>query len=215
MSKVRVLLADDHRICRSGVRALIEAEVHAEVVGEADNGEQAVEMALALKPDVVVMDLSMPEMNGLEATRRINALGLPTRVLIRTVHGEEEYLIPVIDAGASGYVKKIAAHRDLGPALEIVARGEVYLPPNATTMILNEYRSSDDASSRLRSLSPREREVLALTAEGYSSREVGERLFISPKTVETHRSRIMSKIGLNHRAELVRFALQVGLLKQP
>ncbi len=215
MSKVRVLLVDDHRVCRTGVRALIETEAHAEVVGEADDGEQAVEMALALKPDVIVMDLSMPEMNGLEATRRINALGLGSRVLILTVHGEEEYLIPVIDAGACGYVTKIAAHRDLGRALDIVARGEVYLPPNATKMILNEYRSSDDESSRLRSLSPREREVLALTAEGYSSREVGERLFISPKTVETHRSRIMSKIGLSHRAELVRFALKVGLLKQP
>lgn len=213
MSKTRVMLADDHTVCRAGIRALIEAETRFEVVGEVDSGEAAVDMARDLKPDVVVMDLSMTGMNGLEATRRITALGLDTRVLILTVHAEEEYLIPVIDAGASGYVMKIAAHRDLAEALELVARGEVYLPPRAAKMILDEYRSSDDASNRLRTLSPREREVLALTAEGYSSREVGERLFISPKTVETHRARMMSKLELSHRTELVRFAVKVGLLR--
>lgn len=210
---LRVLLADDHEGVRASIRALLEAEADADVVGEAESGTRAVEMTLELKPDVVIMDLSMPGLNGLEATRRIVALGLDTRVLILTVHGEEEYLIPVVDAGASGYVPKISAHRDLVDAVAVVGRGEVYLPPKATRLILDEYRNSDDAAASFRELSPREQEVLALTAEGYSSREVGEKLFISPKTVETHRARIMGKLGLGHRSELVRFALRVGLLQ--
>lgn len=214
MAKHRVLLADDHEVCRSGVRALLEAEAGVEVVGEAASGQEAVDLTLELKPDVVVMDLSMPGLNGLEATRRIVALGLDTRVLILTVHGEEEYLIPVVDAGASGYVTKLNAHRDLPEAVSIVGRGQVYLPPKATRLILDEYRNSDDAAAAFRELSPREQEVLALTAEGFSSREVGEKLFISPKTVETHRSRIMAKLELTHRSELVRFAVRVGLLQQ-
>lgn len=214
MSRKRVLLVDDHTVCRAGIRALLETEAAVEVVGEAGTGEEAVEMTLEHRPDVVVMDLSMPGMNGLEATRRIAALGLDTRVLILTVHGEEEYLIPVVDAGASGFVTKIAAHRDLLDALDVVARGEVYLPPRATKLLLEEYQSSDGDSASLRDLSPREQEVLALTAEGYSSREIGEKLFISPKTVETHRSRLMGKLGLSHRSELVRFALRVGLLQE-
>lgn len=214
MAKHRVLLADDHEVCRSGVRALLEAEAGVEVVGEAATGQEAVDLTLELKPDVVVMDLSMPGLNGLEATRRIVALGLDTRVLILTVHGEEEYLIPVIDAGASGYVTKLHAHRDLPEAVNIVGRGQVYLPPKATRLILDEYRNSDAAAAAFRELSPREQEVLALTAEGFSSREVGEKLFISPKTVETHRSRIMAKLELTHRSELVRFAVRVGLLQQ-
>ena len=169
-----------------------------------------------LKPTVVVMDLSMPGSGGLEATRRIVALHLDTRVLVLTMHAEEEYLVPVLEAGASGYLTKTIADRSLIEAIRIVARGEVYLPPQATKLLLREYKaaSSGEASpERLHQLSTREQEVLALTAEGYSSKEIGEKLFISPKTVDTYRSRIMEKLGLNHRAELVRFALRAGLLK--
>jgi len=213
--KVRVLLADDHALFRSGLRALLELEDGFEVVGEAGSGLEAVEKALALRPDIVLMDLSMPEMNGLEATRRISALDIRVNVLVLTVHAEEEYLVPVVEAGGSGYLTKASADRDLVEALRKVARGEVYLPEQATTLLLKQVRKSSDSNGpSLAELSPREREVLALTAEGFSSTEIGKRLFISPKTVDTYRSRIMEKLGLNHRSELVRFALKVGLLRE-
>jgi two-component system response regulator NreC len=213
---VRIVLADDHAMFRAGLKALLESESRFEVAGEASTGEEAVDLARSLKPDIVVMDLSMPETNGLEATRRIAALGLDTRVLVLTVHAEEEYLVPVVEAGASGYLTKTSADTDLIEALKVVARGQVYLPPKATTLLLKQYKQaeSDDEPSKLKDLSSREREVLALTAEGFSSREIGKKLFISPKTVDTYRSRIMEKLGLSHRSELVRFALKVGLLKE-
>lgn len=214
---IRVLLADDHAIFRAGLRALIELEDGVQLVGEASDGDEAVERALELRPDVVVMDLSMPSTNGLEATRRIAALDIGVNVLVLTVHAEEEYLVPVVDAGASGYLTKSSADTDLMEAIRVVDRGEVYLPARATTLLLRQYRTSEadeDQRRGLRDLSPREREVLALTAEGFSSTEIGKKLFISPKTVDTYRARIMQKLGLNHRSELVRFALRVGLLRE-
>lgn len=202
---------------RAGIRALLEADSRAgiRVVGEAATGDEAVDQTRLLKPGVVVMDLSMPGSGGLEATRRITALGLDTKVLVLTMHAEEEYLVPVLDAGASGYLTKTTADRKLVEAIRAVARGEVYLPPQATKLLLKEYRAQASADTEaLHKLSTREQEVLALTAEGYSSKETGEKLFISPKTVDTYRSRIMEKLGLSHRSELVRFALKVGLLKR-
>jgi two-component system response regulator NreC len=216
VSEIRILLVDDHAMFRAGIKALLDAETRMTVVGEASTGDEAVDQVRALKPDVVVMDLSMPDSNGLEATRRIGALGLDTRVLVLTVHAEEEYLVPVVEAGASGYLTKTSADTDLVEALKVVARGEVYLPPKATRLLLQQYKQaeSDPDTAGLHELSSREQEVLALTAEGFSSREIGAKLFISPKTVDTYRSRIMDKLGLNHRSELVRFALRVGLLKE-
>jgi two-component system response regulator NreC len=214
MADVRVLLADDHAIFRAGLKALLDAEMGIDVVGEASSGDEAVEMVRDLKPDIVVMDLSMPGSGGLEATRRITALQLPTRVLVLTMHGEQEYLVPVLEAGAHGYLTKTTADRRLIDALRVVARGEVYLPPKATTLLLKEYKAAGDDNDALRQLSSREQEVLALTAEGFSSKEIGEKLFISPKTVDTYRARIMEKLGLTHRSELVRFALKTGLLKE-
>jgi DNA-binding NarL/FixJ family response regulator len=215
---IRLLLADDHPIFRAGLRALLELEPDLTVVGEAASGDEAVEKALALRPDLVIMDLSMPGTHGLEATRRISALEIGVSILVLTVHAEEEYLIPVVDAGASGYLTKASADRDLVDAIRIVARGEVYLPARATTLLLQQYRKSEEGaeggSKSLAELSAREQEVLALTAEGYSSTEIGAKLFISPKTVDTYRARIMQKLGLNHRYELVRFALKAGLLKE-
>jgi len=200
---------------RAGIRALLESEGHVEVVGEGATGDEAVDLVRELKPDVVVMDLSMPGSNGLEATRRIAALGLETHVLVLTVHAEEEYLVPVVEAGASGYLTKTSADTDLLEAIRIVARGQVFLPPKATTLLLKRYKEADaETEAGLKDLSSREQEVLALTAEGFSSREIGKKLFISPKTVDTYRSRIMDKLGLSHRSELVRFALKVGLLKE-
>lgn len=216
MSKsIRVLLVDDHAMFRAGIRLLVEAEGRMEVVGEASNGDDGVDRARELKPDVIVMDLSMPGSDGLDAVRRITALGLESKVLVLTVHAEEEYLVPVIDAGASGYLTKTSADTDLLEAIRVVARGQVFLPPSAATLLLRRYRETEGESGPgIQDLSAREREVLALTAEGFSSREIGEKLFISPKTVDTYRARIMEKLGLGHRSELVRFALRVGLLRE-
>jgi two-component system, NarL family, response regulator NreC len=214
--RIRVLIADDHALFRAGLRALLETEDFVDVVGEAGSGDEAVQRALELRPDIVIMDLSMPGMNGLEATRRITALDIGVMVLVLTVHAEEEYLVPVVEAGASGYLTKTSADRDLVEALRTVARGEVYLPAQATALLLKQVRDAGDANNghSLAELSPREREVLALTAEGFSSSEIGKKLFISPKTVDTYRARIMEKLQLNHRSELVRFALKVGLLRE-
>jgi DNA-binding NarL/FixJ family response regulator len=215
--RVRILLADDHALFRAGLRALLESEPRWDVVGEAADGNEAVARARELKPDIVIMDLSMPGANGLEATRAIRALGLECRVLVLTVHAEEEYLVPVVEAGASGYLTKTSADTDLLEARGVGAWGASHLPARPTTLLLRRYRETQDDPQQagFRDLSDREREVLVLTAEGFSSREIGERLYISPKTVETYRARIMSKLGLNHRSELVRFALRTGLLKTP
>jgi DNA-binding NarL/FixJ family response regulator len=212
---IEILLVDDHAMFRAGIKALIEADDRFTVIGEASSGDEGVDRVRELKPDIVVMDLSMPESNGLEATRRISALGLDTDVLVLTVHAEEEYLVPVVEAGASGYLTKTSADTDLLEALRVVARGQVFLPPKAATLLLKRYKDTEgDDAAGVKDLSSREQEVLALTAEGFSSREIGEKLFISPKTVDTYRSRIMDKLGLSHRSELVRFALRSGLLKE-
>jgi two-component system response regulator NreC len=212
---ISVLLVDDHAMFRAGIKALLQADGKVEVIGEAATGDEAVDLVRSLKPDVVVMDLSMPGSNGLEATRRIAALDLDTSVLVLTVHAEEEYLVPVVEAGASGYLTKTSADTDLLEAIRIVARGQVFLPPKATTLLLKQYKAAEmEKEAGLKDLSTREQEVLALTAEGFSSREIGKKLFISPKTVDTYRSRIMDKLGLSHRSDLVRFALRVGLLKE-
>jgi two-component system response regulator NreC len=212
---ISVLLVDDHAMFRAGIKALLQADGKVEVIGEAATGDEAVDLVRSLKPDVVVMDLSMPGSNGLEATRRIAALDLDTSVLVLTVHAEEEYLVPVVEAGASGYLTKTSADTDLLEAIRVVARGQVFLPPKATTLLLRQYKAAESSdAATLKDLSTREQEVLALTAEGFSSREIGKKLFISPKTVDTYRSRIMDKLGLSHRSDLVRFALRVGLLKE-
>lgn len=211
---IKVLLADDHAILRAGLESLLSAESDMEVVGHAATGDEAVTGAQTLHPDVVVMDLSMPGSGGLEATRRIAALELDTKVLVLTMHAEENHLVPVLEAGANGYLTKTSADQDLVKAIRVVSRGEVFLPPSATSRLLREYKmASEGEPGALERLTLREQEVLALTAEGYSSREIGEKLFISPKTVDTYRSRIMEKLELSHRSELVRFALSVGLLK--
>lgn len=214
--KISVLIVDDHAVLRAGLTALLDAEGDLEVVGEASNGEDAIELARTLRPDVVIMDLSMPGLGGLEATRRISALELGVKILVLTAHAEEEYLFPVLDAGGSGYVTKTRADDDLINAIREVARGEVFLYAPATKLLLQRYQERNDESEagQLQQLSQREREVLALTAEGFSSSEIGERLFISPKTVDTYRSRITQKLGLKHRSEVVRFALQTGLLQK-
>ncbi|HEX5506214.1 MAG TPA: response regulator transcription factor [Thermomicrobiales bacterium] len=213
---IRVLLADDHGILRAGLRALLANEPDIAVVGEAADGEEAVAQAADLRPDVVVMDIAMPGLDGLEATRRIRDRGLPCKVLILTVHAEERYLLPVLRAGGAGYVQKSGADTDLLEAIRTVARGDAFLYPGAARLLLAEYLDREAGGhDRNRDLSERERQVLALTAEGYSAQEVAERLFLSPKTVETYRERAMHKLGLRRRADLVHYALRSGLLQSP
>ena len=212
MKPISVLLVDDHALLRAGLHALLDAEPDFNVVGEAPTGERGVELALQLRPDIVVMDLSMPGEGGLQATRRIVSAGLGIRVLVLTVHGESEYLMPVLEAGAAGYVTKHSADRELVDALRSVARDGVFLYPSAARVLAQRLRAPAAPSDPLRRLSGREREVLALTAEGFSSSEIGERLQLSHKTVETYRQRLMEKLDLHHRSELVRLALRCGLL---
>jgi len=212
---VRILLVDDHAVLRAGLRALLEVEAGFQVVGEAGTGEEGVRLTGQTKPDVVVMDLSMPGMGGLEAVRQIAALNQGTRVLVLTMHGEEEHLLPVLEAGGSGYVTKRSADEELIEAIHTVARGDVFLYPSGAKLLLRGLKSKAEPGEEdpLDRLTEREREVLSYTVEGFSSSEIGKKLFISPKTVDTYRARIMEKLGLRHRSELVRFALRKGLLK--
>ncbi len=212
---VRILLVDDHALLRAGLRALLEAEAGFQVVGEAGTGEEGVRLASQTRPDVVVMDLSMPGMGGLEAVRQIAALNQGMRVLVLTMHGEEEHLLPVLEAGGSGYVTKKSADEELIEAIHTVARGDVFLYPSGAKLLLRGLKAKAEPGEEdpLDRLTEREREVLSFTVEGFSSSEIGKKLFISPKTVDTYRARIMEKLGLRHRSELVRFALRKGLLK--
>jgi DNA-binding NarL/FixJ family response regulator len=211
---IRILLVDDHLVLRAGLKSLLENEPDMRVVGEASTGEEGLEKANFLKPDVIVMDLSMPGKGGLAATKTITESGV-SKVLVLTMHSEEEYLLPVLEAGGSGYVKKTSADTDLVAAIRTVARDEVFLYPNAARLLLQGFRVRGEKreDDPLEKLTERERDVLTMTAEGFSSSEIGEKLFISPKTVDTYRSRIMQKLELNHRSQLVRFALNTGLLK--
>jgi two-component system response regulator NreC len=212
---IRVLLVDDHAVLRAGLRVLLEAEPDIRVVGEAASGEEGVRKAEALRPDVVVMDLSMPRMGGLEATRRITAAGLPVRVLVLTVDAEADSLMPVLEAGAAGYVTKDAPDGELTRAIRTVDRGDPYLPPGAVRVLADSLRAGrppGPPGDRLSLLSARERDVLALTAGGFSSAEIGGRLGLSHKTVDTYRQRLMGKLGLHRRSEVVHFALDHGLL---
>jgi two-component system response regulator NreC len=211
---IRILLADDHGVVRAGLRALLDAQPDMQVVAEAEDGPRAVELTRRHQPAVVVADLSMPG-GGLETIREITALGLPSRVLVLTVHAEERYLLPVLEAGGSGYVRKASAHTDLLDAIRTVARGEVFLDPAATKTLLRGYLGRVRTGEEIdlgELLSEREREVVRLTAEGYTAQQAADILALSPKTVETYRHRAMQKLGLTNRAELVHYALRAGLL---
>ena len=213
--RIRVVLADDHAVLRAGLKALLNAEADMEVVGEATDGQDAIDKVRALRPDVIVMDISMPGVNGLEATQRIVQAGLDAKVLVLTMHPEEQYLLQVIKAGAAGYVLKKSADTELMDAIRTVYRGDTFLYPAATKLLVNEYlsrvRTTQERDS-LQDLTDREREVLRYTAEGFSNQEIADKLIISPKTVDTYRGRIMDKLNMRHRSELVRYALRKGLL---
>ena len=214
---IRVLLVDDHMVVRIGLRALIDSEPGLTVVGEAENGVEAIDKAHALLPDVIVMDISMPEMDGLEATRRIRNELPECHVLILTVHAQEKYLFPVLKAGGAGYVLKSTVDTELLDAIATVAQGGAFLYPSATRMLLEDYLGQMQAGpvqDAYDSLSEREREVIKFLALGHTAAETAEQLSISPKTVETYRTRIMQKLNLHGRADLVKYALARGLLTE-
>jgi two-component system response regulator NreC len=213
--KVRVLIADDHTIVRSGVRLLLQAEPDIEVVGEALNGDEALALAESLQPDVVLMDIAMPDMDGLEATRQIKARFPDMHVLVLTMHRSDEYFFEMLKAGASGYVLKGAETNELIGAIRAVARGEVFLYPTMAKQLLQDYlnRLKEGTGLPQPTLTPREREILRLLAEGYSNKEIAERLIVSPSTIHSHRTNLMRKLDLSSRHDLIRYARERGLIR--
>jgi two-component system response regulator NreC len=210
---IRVLIADDHTVVRSGVRLLLETEPDIVVVGEARDGNEAVALTESLQPDVILMDIAMPELDGLQATRQIKAAWPQINILGLTMHRTDEYFFEMLKAGASGYVLKGADTSDLINAVRIVHQGEVFLYPTMAQRLVQDYlRRVQDETDPEPALSPREKEILQLLAEGYTSKEIAEKLVISPSTVHTHRSNLMGKLGLNTRYELIQFAREHGLI---
>lgn len=213
---IRVFVADDHAVLRAGLRLLLDAEPDIEVVGESSTGEDAARQVEADPPDVVLMDITMPGAGGLAATARIHECCPSVRILVLTMHDEDSYLRQFLRAGASGYVLKKAADTELTAAIRAVHRGEVYLYPTVARALVSQYLQEKPSPSAdgdgLARLTRREREVLQLVARGYTNQQIADRLFVSVKTIETHRAHIMQKLNLHGRAELVRFALDRGLL---
>jgi two-component system, NarL family, response regulator NreC len=212
---IRVVLADDHAVVRAGVKAVLSSSKDIQVIGEGSNGKEAIALTERLNPDVLVMDLSMGEMDGITATKELVERGVRTKILILTMHAEDAYLVKVLEAGASGYLVKSAADRELVDAVRSVAHGDLYMQPSATRALAKGIqRKSEHADEREKyeKLTDRERDVLRFVASGYSAPEIGEKLFISPKTVDTYKQRINEKLGLAHRSDYVDFALKLGLL---
>jgi DNA-binding NarL/FixJ family response regulator len=212
LEKIKVLLVDDHAIMRDGIRALLSLNSDIEIVGEASEGKEAVARSQELAPDVIVMDIAMPGMDGLEATRRIVKQSPRTRILILTQHDDNQYVLSAIKAGAAGYLPKRALGSELVSAIRAVNRGDSFLHPSATAALINDYRQQAREGDSYDQLTPREREILKLIAEGHTSREIADSLFISLKTVMGHRSKIMEKLGLHNRTDLIKYAMRKGLL---
>ena len=214
---IRVVLADDHTVVRAGLKAVLSAARDIQVVGEVANGRDAVAMVQRLDPDVLVSDLTMQPVDGGEVTRQLAAAGARTRVLILTMHSPDEALIPLLEAGASGFLEKSAADRELVDAVRAVAHGDTYIQASAARVLAGGIRKRaehSDERSKFEKLTDRERDVLRFVASGFTAPEIGEKLFISPKTVDTYKQRITEKLGLAHRSDYVQFALKLGLLKE-
>lgn len=226
MNIIRLMLVDDHDIVRTGLKSYLETQAGLQVVAEAGSGEEAIEQAVAAHPDVVIMDITMPQMDGLEATRRLKAINSECQVLALTVHEDKQYLFEMLIAGASGYITKQSAADELVTAIRCVAQGNVYLQPTLARWLLDDYRRlmiqspsetrsghGDHPQDRgLDVLSLRERQVLEAVAQGLTNQQIGDQLGISPKTVARHRERIMNKLNLHSSTELVKFAIRTGLI---
>jgi DNA-binding NarL/FixJ family response regulator len=212
---IKVVLVDDHAVVRAGLKAVLGSAKDIQVIGEGTNGKDAISLAQRLDPDVIVMDLSMGEMDGVDATKELVGSKARARILILTMHAEDSYLVPLLEAGANGYLVKSAADRELIDAVRAVAAGDVYMQPSAARALAQRIqRKAEHADERTKyeKLTEREQNVLRYVARGYSAPEIGEKLFISPKTVDTYKQRINEKLGLAHRSDYVDFALKIGLL---
>jgi len=207
---IRILLADDHSVVRHGFRRILEAQEDMEVVGEVSNGREAVEQADALQPDLIIMDVTMPELNGIEATRRIADSAPRTRVLALSMHRDAVYVREILRAGARGYLLKDSSEADLIAAVRAVAQGQGYLSPAVSDAVLSDYRKH--VTNPIDMLTSREREVLQLVAEGKTNKEIATSLNLSVYTVEAHRGKIMEKLNLHSASEMVRFAIRNGLI---
>ncbi len=211
MSKIRVLLVDDHAIMRDGIGALINLQDDIEIVGEASEGKEAIEKARELVPDVVIMDISMPEMDGLEATRRIKKKNPSVKVLVLTQHDNREYILSTIKSGSDGYLPKRALGSELVAAIRAIHQGHSFLYPTAAGILLEDYRRQVEKEPYDR-LTEREREVFRLIADGHTSREIADMLFISLKTIHNHRAKIMEKLNIHNKSELIKYAILKGLI---
>ncbi|WP_367142742.1 response regulator [Desulfosporosinus sp.] len=215
MDKIRVFLTDDHTLLRNALCMLLQGEKDIEVVGEAGNGAGAVRGVLEEKPDVVLMDISLPDFDGVEATHKILEVLPQTKVIAVTMHMEDVYLLKFLNAGGMGYVHKSAADRDLLKAIQTVMNGEVFLSSVGVQVMARQYCSTESVSEiKPDILSERERQVLQLLARGFTSKEIGEKLYLSPRTIETYRERITVKLKLEHRSDLVDYAIRYKLLGQ-
>ncbi len=214
MPKIKLVLVDDHALVRSGLRMLLEAQTDMEIVGEAENGREAVTLAETLLPDIILMDIMMPDMNGIEATRLVKDVAPDTAVLALTMYEDDQYFFEMLKAGASGYVPKRAAPDDLVTAIRTVYQGEVFLYPSLAARLVQGYVRQDmpDSSSPPDNLTQREQEVLILIADGLTNAEIAERLGISVKTVDRHRENLMRKLNLHSRVDLVKYAIKRGLI---
>lgn len=215
MKKIRVLIADDHTLVRDGIKALLSLASDIDVVGEASNGKEAIEKVRELAPDVVLMDLAMPVVTGLEATRRICREWPGIKVLALTQYDDTEYVVPVIDAGARGFVTKMSAFSELTSAIQAVSKGESYLSPSAAAVLIEERQQrpvAESGSDPYDQLTDREREILKLVVEGYTAREIADLLVLSQKTVEWHKSNLMGKLNIHNMADLVRFAIRKAVI---
>ncbi len=215
MSSVRILLVDDHALLRAGLRALLAGYPDFQVIGEAGDGAEAITLVNEHDPDVVVMDIAMPGMNGLIATREILQQHPTARILILTQYDNKEYVLPLLKAGAAGYVLKQAVGTDLATAIRAVARGESFLYPSIAKIVLDAYVEESSRTDPYPRLTEREREILILVAQGHPTREIAEMLHVSPNTVDVHRAHLMQKLGLHNIAELTAYAVRQGLLNGP
>jgi two-component system response regulator NreC len=216
MSKISLILADDHAVVRSGLRMLLEAQPDMEIRAEAESGLEAVSKVRSLRPDVILMDIQMPDLNGIEATKQIKKFAPETAVLALTMHEDEQYFFEMLQAGASGYLPKRAAPDELVTAIRTVARGEVFLYPSLAARLVQDFLKRDNVDQERKiydQLTPREREVLILIAEGLSNGEIADKLVISIKTVDRHRENIMRKLNMHNRIELVKYAIRKGLIE--